>query len=89
MPPEATDEISSEGGAMIQVVNADGTYTNTVAEGTVTTGTWSLEEPDLWCQEQEGAPERICHVETIAPDGIWTSVAQNDPTDTSTVVRPN
>lgn len=86
--PVGTFEITSaDGEVMTQTVNADGTYSNIDAEGTVTTGTWMLDRPDNWCSKLDGEETTNCFTETVSPDGVWSSVNVNDPEDTSTITR--
>jgi len=86
--PAGTFEITSaDGEVMTQTVNADGTYSNTDAEGTVTTGTWTLDQPDNWCSKLDTEEAVNCFTETVGPDGTWSSVNVNDPEDSSTIVR--
>ena len=87
-PAAGTFEITqADGSVMTQVVNADGTYTNTAADGTTSAGTWTLESPNRWCDKAADAAEAVCFNETVGADGVWTSVNENDPADTSTIVR--
>lgn len=89
-PPAGTYEITSaDGEVLTQVVNADGTYTNTNAEGDTATGTWTLDRPDHWCSKLDSEESTNCFTETVGPDGVWTSVNVNDPQDSSTIVRKN
>ena len=87
-PAAGTFEITqADGTVMTQVVNADGTYKNTAADGTETTGTWTVEGPNRFCDKAADAAEQTCYNETVGADGVWTSVNENDPADTSTIVR--
>jgi len=86
--PEGTFEITrADGSVMTQVVNADGTYTNTAADGTESTGTWVMESPNRFCDKAADAEEQVCYNETVDSAGVWTSVSENDPEDSSTIVR--
>ncbi len=87
-PPAGTYEITSaDGEVMTQVVNADGTFTNTNAEGDVATGTWTLDRPDNWCSKLDTEETTNCFKETVDEAGVWNSVNVNDPADSSIVVR--
>ena len=87
-PAAGTFEITQEDGSvMTQIVNADGTYTNTTADGTTSTGTWTIDGPNRFCDKAADAAEQVCYNETVGADGVWTSVNENDPADTSTIVR--
>jgi hypothetical protein len=77
---------NAEGETYTQVVSADGTYTSTMADGTVVNGTWSSESPDQWCGADEGE-EIECSTEVVDEDGVWTSTSNNDPEDVTTIVR--
>ena len=87
MPADGTYEITDDDGSITtQVVRADGTFTATEDDGSETTGTWTIKEPDLWCQTETGETEEECYHEKIE-NGVWTSVDAEDATDTSTIVR--
>lgn len=87
-PPAGTYEITSaDGEVMTLVVNADGTYTNTNAEGAVATGTWTLDPPDNWCSKLDAEETSNCFKETVDEAGVWTSVNVNDPSESSTIAR--
>jgi len=87
-PAAGTFEVTqADGSVMTQVVNADGTYTNTKADGTVSTGTWTLEGPNRWCDKPADKEVAVCYNETVGADGVWTSADENNPADTSTIVR--
>ncbi len=87
MPMAGTFEITnSDGETYTQVVAEDGTYTNTMADGTQVNGTWTSERPDQWCGADEGE-EIECSVETIDENGAWTSTSETDPEDYSTIRR--
>jgi len=86
--PAGNFEITSaDGEVMMQTVNADGTFTNTDSEGTVTTGTWTLDRSENWCSKLDSEETTNCFTETVGPDGVWSSVNVNDPEDSSTIVR--
>ncbi len=87
-PAAGTFEVTQEDGTVItQVVNADGTYTNTAADGTTSTGTWTIDGPNRFCDKAADVAEQVCYNETVGADGVWTSVNENDAADTSTIIR--
>ncbi len=59
-----------------EVVNADGTFTSTAADGTTQTGRWTQTTPDTYCAtpDAEGT-EETCYTETIDENGVWTATA--------------
>ena len=87
LPMAGTYEVTNaDGESYTQVVSDDGTYVNTMADGTEVTGTWTSERPDQWCGAADGE-EVECATETIDADGVWTSVSDTDPEDVTTVTR--
>ena len=86
-PNVGTYEITQADGQVgTYVAAADGTFTYTLGD-TVTKGTWSSESPGHWCDTAEGDEAPTCYTETIDENGVWTSVNNDDPSDTSTVKR--
>ncbi|MFB0613171.1 hypothetical protein [Aurantiacibacter poecillastricola] len=87
MPMAGTFEITNaDGETYTQVVNEDGTYTNTMADGSVVDGMWSSESPDQWCGALEGEGVE-CSTEMVDENGVWTSTSNDDPEDVTTIVR--
>lgn len=87
MPMAGTYEITTaEGETYTQVVSEDGTYVNTMPDGTEVNGTWTSERPDQWCGASEGE-EVECSTEMVDENGVWTSTSDNDPEDVATIVR--
>ncbi len=87
MPMAGTFEITrADGETYTQVVSDDGTYVNTMPDGTEVRGTWTSERPDQWCGANEGE-EVECSTETVDADGVWSSVSDNDPEDVTTITR--
>ena len=76
----------ADGGVIMDDVKADGTYSATLPDGSVETGTWVQKAPDTYCTtvDEEGATER-CSTEVIGEDGVWTST--NEEGETVTVER--
>jgi uncharacterized lipoprotein NlpE involved in copper resistance len=85
-PSAGTYEVTkADGSVHTYVANADGTFEYTNADGTTVTGTWRQDGPNRWCDTPEGG-EEVCFTETMV-DGVYTSVSETDPTDTSTIRR--
>lgn len=88
----APANIAADGGpsvGMYKVTNADGsvhmydaredgTYVDTAADGTTTTGKWEQKAPDTWCDtsDEEGAAQ-ICYEESVDANGVYTSKDPN------------
>lgn len=76
-----------DGKVYTEVINADGTYSDTDSAGQVVeTGRWEQKSPTEFCttEDKEGAKQR-CNTEGIDASGKWTST--NDKGETATVVR--
>lgn len=67
-----------DGSVLTEVINEDGTFASTDADGVTTTGTW-VQKPGEFCTtvDAEGAEER-CFAETMNDEGQWTSVDPDD-----------
>lgn len=86
-PSVGTYEVTTADGAVYTyVANEDGTYTSTGPDGATTTGTWRQDGPNRWCDTQEGE-EEICYTESVDENGVYNSVNEADPEDSSTIVR--
>lgn len=69
----------SEGVSYTQEVRADGTYTNTMADGSTTTGLWEQQSPAIFCTDEDGDDAGMeCGDETIDEAGVWTAVDRAD-----------
>lgn len=84
-PSTGTFKITRDDGAVYtEVVNADGTYTSTDAEGKVSeTGKWEQKSPTEYCttSDKEGS-KQVCHKEGIDASGKWTSTDPEGKTGT-------
>ena len=72
MVTNAAGEVSTE------VLSADGTYTSTEADGTVSTGVWEQRSPNEFCTQPSDEEVMKCYTETIDEAGVWTSVDPDD-----------
>jgi hypothetical protein len=61
-----------DGSVMTEELRADGTFTNTAADGQVRTGTWVQKSPAQFCSTVEGEAEK-CYAEGVDAEGVWTS----------------
>lgn len=80
-PPYGNFRVTrADGTVMMEEVRADGTWTATAPDGTVTNGTW-VQKPGEYCTtgDAEDAEEE-CFAETIDENGVWVST---DPSDGS------
>lgn len=77
----------ANGDVVMEEVRADGTYTATMADGTIENGTWEQKSPDVYCttSDEEGA-EQSCNNEAIDENGVWSST-DPDSGETATVER--
>lgn len=57
---------------------ADGTWVDTMADGTTRTGKWVQKSPELFCStpDEEGAVE-TCYEEKVDENGVYTSKDPN------------
>ncbi len=74
---------SSEGVVATEVLNADGTYTETTDGEVTDTGRWNQKSPEEYCytSDAEGS-EEICNSETVDENGVWTSTGSDGLTAT-------
>lgn len=87
MPTPGTYEVTnSAGDVTTEVLNEDGTYMSTYADGTVETGNWEQRSPAEFCAQAESAEEMTCFAESVDENGVWSSIDPNDG-EVSTVVR--
>lgn len=78
---------AADGSVMMSDVREDGTYEETLADGTKETGRWEQKSPEIWCAtpDTEGA-KQTCYEEHVDANGVYTS---KDPAtgEVSTVER--
>lgn len=79
----ATD---ADGVVMTEIVNADGTFTWSLEDGTTGGGTWRNDGPDVFCTTDTGQ-EEVCYDESIDAEGVWTSVPRSDPAQVYIIER--
>lgn len=89
-PAWGTFEVTKADGTVHTFIgNEDGTYVVNDAAGTqISAGTWRQDGPNRFCETEEGGEEE-CNTETVDANGVYTSVSETDPTDSSTIVRIN
>ncbi|GMN03183.1 hypothetical protein [Erythrobacter sp. MTPC3] len=87
MPTPGTYEVTNAAGEVTtEVLNEDGTYVSTNADGTTENGTWEQRSPGEYCAKAESAEEMTCYSESVDENGVWSSIDPNDG-EVSTVVR--
>jgi hypothetical protein len=79
------ENTSADGTVTTMVVMEDGTYTVTNAEGEEASGTWTSDGPNRFCDTMNEVT--TCYNETVDENGVWTSVAEDNPESVSTLVR--
>ncbi|MEP0191576.1 MAG: hypothetical protein ABJP70_13240 [Erythrobacter sp.] len=77
---------NSKGEVSTEVLAADGTYTNTDADGTVGNGVWEQRSPTEFCTQASDEEEMKCFAESVDADGNWTSTDPEDG-EVSTILR--
>lgn len=87
-PSAGTYEVTDADGTVnTYVANEDGTFVFSNADGEqIATGTWRQDGPNRWCDTAEGEEEE-CYIESVDENGVYNSVNENDPEETSTIVR--
>jgi hypothetical protein len=75
-----------DGSVTTETIRPDGTFTMTMADGSVRTGIWEQKSPEEFCTQDEGSETMMCFDERIDADGNWISVSQADGS-VSTVER--
>ncbi|KUO51834.1 MAG: hypothetical protein APF78_09515 [Sphingomonadales bacterium BRH_c3] len=65
---------NADGTTFTSDVRADGTWVDTAADGTQTTGRWEQPSPDRYCStpDEEGAVQK-CYEEYIDENGVYIS----------------
>lgn len=79
------ENTSADGTVTTMVVNEDGTYTVSNADGEELSGTWTSDGPNRFCEIREEVT--TCYDETVDENGVWTSVSESNPEAVSTLVR--
>lgn len=75
-----------DGSEATSVLNADGTYTDTAADGTVTEGTWAVVDGKTCFTGKEEGAKPVCWTEAApGEDGSFTATSDTGETVT---VRP-